>query len=227
MVAVDPVEDVECPVGAECKQVVAGDRLCLAGLRNHEQLGQDGDRLKIDGECPEDFHHGELVVEDHGQDSHGGEKELNPEAVMVAVISGAEFDIHQVHCCRRRDNEEHLHDGIKISFCMQQGVEKEGSYVISAGSTNLHDGVVETDKVGDEVEVSGDEDHQEEDLGFPRYPRAAPCFPYLSIQFINLTISELWSLIIWTPATLNVTFHSFGKTKHSYSFTVRVEKTKN
>ena len=64
---------------------------------------------------------------------------------------------------------------------MQQGVEKEGSYVISAGSTNLHDGVVETDKVGDEVEVSGDEDHQEEDLGFPRYPRAAPCFPYLSI----------------------------------------------
>ena len=46
---------------------------------------------------------------------------------------------------------------------------------------DLHDCVVDADKVGDKVEVSGDEHHQEEDLGFPRDPRAAPCFPYLSI----------------------------------------------
>ena len=108
MVAVDPVEDVERPVGAKGKQVVAGDRLRLAGLGHHEQLGQDGHGLEIDGECPEDLHHSEIVVEHHGQDGHGGEEELNPEAVMVAVISGAEFDIHQVHCCCCRDNEEHL-----------------------------------------------------------------------------------------------------------------------
>ena len=45
---------------------------------------------------------------------------------------------------------------------------------------NLHDCVVDADEVGDEVEVSGDKHHEEENLGFPRDSRAAPCFPYLS-----------------------------------------------
>ena len=45
---------------------------------------------------------------------------------------------------------------------------------------NLHDCVVDADEVGDEVEVSGDKHHEEENLGFPRDSRAAPGFPYLS-----------------------------------------------
>ena len=47
---------------------------------------------------------------------------------------------------------------------------------------NLHACVVKADKVGDEVEVSGDENHEEENLGFPRDSRAAPGFPYLAIK---------------------------------------------
>ncbi len=35
---VDPVEDVEPPVGAQREEVVAGDRLRLSGLAHHEQL---------------------------------------------------------------------------------------------------------------------------------------------------------------------------------------------
>ncbi len=35
---VDPVEDVEPPVGAQREEVVAGDGLRLSGLAHHEQL---------------------------------------------------------------------------------------------------------------------------------------------------------------------------------------------
>ncbi len=35
---VDPVEDVEPPVGAQGEEVVAGDGLRLSGLAHHEQL---------------------------------------------------------------------------------------------------------------------------------------------------------------------------------------------
>jgi hypothetical protein len=38
MLPVDPVEDVEPPVGAQREEVVAGDGLRLSGLAHHEQL---------------------------------------------------------------------------------------------------------------------------------------------------------------------------------------------
>ena len=86
VVAVDPVEDVKAAVGAEGEQVVAGDRLGLPGLGDHEQLGQDGHTLQVDGEGPQDLHHAELVVDDKTEEDAGAEKELNSESVMVAVI---------------------------------------------------------------------------------------------------------------------------------------------
>ena len=57
VVAVDPVENVQRPVAAECKQVVTGDRFCLACLTDHEQLWQDRHRLQVDRECPQDLRH--------------------------------------------------------------------------------------------------------------------------------------------------------------------------
>ena len=53
--AVDPVENVESAVGAEGKQVVAGDGLCLPRLADHEQLRQNGHRFQVDGEGPQDL----------------------------------------------------------------------------------------------------------------------------------------------------------------------------
>ena len=108
MVAIDPVQDVERAIGAQCKQVVAGDRLRLACLGHHEELGKDGDGLEVDGEGPEDFHRGERLVEDQGKDGHGAEEELNSKAVMVAVISGSELHVHQVDGSCGRNNEKHL-----------------------------------------------------------------------------------------------------------------------
>lgn len=42
VVAPDPVEEIECTVDTQCKQVVAGDGLRLTRLAHHEQLWQDG-----------------------------------------------------------------------------------------------------------------------------------------------------------------------------------------
>ena len=86
VVAEDPVDDVEAAVTAEGEQVVAGDRLGLPRLGDHEQLGQDGDALQVDGEGPQDLHHAELVVDDKTEEDAGAKEELNPECVVVAVI---------------------------------------------------------------------------------------------------------------------------------------------
>ena len=53
--APDPVEEVQGPVETQEKQVVGGDGLRLARLTDHEELGQDGHRLQVDGECPQDL----------------------------------------------------------------------------------------------------------------------------------------------------------------------------
>lgn len=56
-VAVDPVDNVESPIAAESKQVVRRYGLRLSSLRDHEELGQDCNRLQVDRECPQDLHH--------------------------------------------------------------------------------------------------------------------------------------------------------------------------
>ena len=88
VVSPDPVEDVEGAVGAESEEIVAGDGLRLASLAHHEQLGQDGDTLQVDGEGPEDLHDTELVVDDQPQQKTRSQEKLNPEGVVVAIIGG-------------------------------------------------------------------------------------------------------------------------------------------
>lgn len=56
VVSVDPVKEVQGAVGAQGKQVVAGDCFSLTCLAHHEQLGQDGNRLQVDGERPQNLH---------------------------------------------------------------------------------------------------------------------------------------------------------------------------
>lgn len=55
VVAVDPVQEVKATVGAESEEVVRSDGLRLTSLADHEQLGQDGHRLQVDGESPQDL----------------------------------------------------------------------------------------------------------------------------------------------------------------------------
>lgn len=55
VVSVDPVQEVQSSVGAQGEQVVAGDGLRLTGLAYHEQLGKNGHRFQVDGECPQNL----------------------------------------------------------------------------------------------------------------------------------------------------------------------------
>ena len=139
VIAVDPVEDVEATVGAESKEIVARDRLRLAGLADHEELGEDGDALQVDGECPEDLHHTELVVEDDSQEGGRGQEELHSEGVVVAIIGGFEFEIHQIDGPSGAADEEELHNG-----------------------------VVEADEVGQQVQISRHENNEKQSLALAR-----------------------------------------------------------
>jgi len=118
---------------------VACDGLCLAGLAHHEQLGQDCDGLKVDGEGPEDLHGGELVVQHQSQQRHRGNQELDPEGVVIAVVGCLELDVHQVDGGGRRGDEE-----------------------------DLHTGIVQRDEVGEQVKVPGHKNDEEKDLRFAR-----------------------------------------------------------
>lgn len=59
----DPVEEIERPIQAQGEQVVGGDRLCLSGLTDHEELRKDCHRLQVDWECPQDLMADKLYVQ--------------------------------------------------------------------------------------------------------------------------------------------------------------------
>ena len=55
VVAEDPVGNVQGTIGAQSEQIVRCDGLCFTSLANHEQLRQDGHRLKVNTERPENL----------------------------------------------------------------------------------------------------------------------------------------------------------------------------
>ena len=79
IVSVDPVQNVESSVRSQSKKIVRSDRLGLASFLHHEQLGQNGHRLQVDGERPQDFHKAELVVEQQRQNGAGAKEKFDPE----------------------------------------------------------------------------------------------------------------------------------------------------
>lgn len=50
-----PVDEVEGSVESQEEQVMGGDGLGLTSLADHEELGQDGHRLQVDGERPQNL----------------------------------------------------------------------------------------------------------------------------------------------------------------------------
>ena len=68
VISVDPVCEVQSTVGAENEDIAEDERLSFAGLSDHEELGDDGDTLQVDGECPENLHHRELMIDPQSQD---------------------------------------------------------------------------------------------------------------------------------------------------------------
>ena len=68
-----------------------------------------------------------------------------------------------------------IHHRVHLEFHIHQ-IDSSGS---APDEEDLHDGVVERDEAGEEVQVPGDEHHQEQYLRFPRYARTAASLPYL------------------------------------------------
>jgi len=150
VVAVHPVEEVQASVQAQGEQVVGGDGLRLAGLADHEQLREDGDRLEVDGESPEDLEGAEVVVDQESEPSDRNNEKFGPESVVVSVVGGLELGVDQV------DRE------------------------VGATDVNaFHCWVVQRDEVGEQVQVSGSEDESKEELGFTADSGARPGFPDL------------------------------------------------
>lgn len=63
VVAEDPVEEVQASVRAQGKQVMTGDALGFACLRDQKQLGQYSHRLEIDTERPQHLQDREVMVD--------------------------------------------------------------------------------------------------------------------------------------------------------------------
>lgn len=74
---------------------MAGDGLRLAGLAYHEQLGKNGHRFQVDGECPQNLKGSKLMVDKESQTSDGYDQELNAESIVVAVVGSLELVVHQ------------------------------------------------------------------------------------------------------------------------------------
>lgn len=105
---------------------MASDALGFSGFRDHEQLGQNGNRFQIDRECPENLKSGKFVVDKNCQTSDRNDYKFNSEGIMVVVVRCLELKINEVDCCQ--------------GACYKY---------------NLHCGVIDGDERSEEIEISG------------------------------------------------------------------------
>lgn len=112
VVSVDPVEQVQRTVRSEGKQVVAGDAFRLARFADQEQLRQDGHRLQIDRERPQNLQRGKRGVDQQRQHEARNQQELDAERVVVVVVRGLKLDVHHVQSGHRRHDKDQLHNRV-------------------------------------------------------------------------------------------------------------------
>ena len=129
-----PVQNVEEAVEAETGDVVAREVLNDAHFVQHDDLGNEGDGLEPQRETPSESPWRPARVQDARQHkSHWDEHLEVRECVAELIIGGAVGDLV-------------LHE-----------VENEGG---GGDEKDLHEGVVDRDKVHEEVNVADEEDYQ-------------------------------------------------------------------
>mmetsp|Transcript_6988 Transcript_6988/g.17537 ORF Transcript_6988/g.17537 Transcript_6988/m.17537 type:complete len:203 (-) Transcript_6988:52-660(-) len=116
--AVDPVENVQRPVGTHEKHIVPGQVLHLAVALQDHQLGHDGDALEVDGERPEQFHDVEVrdsrsdQVGQKGQNGTRNGGKLPVQERVLALLVGALdrfLELDRVNDRGRGGNVDELH----------------------------------------------------------------------------------------------------------------------
>jgi hypothetical protein len=147
--SVDPVEDVQCSIGTQEKDVVSGQIFHITVSLQDHQLRKNGYRLAVNRESPQQFHQTEFAdsrpdqVREKGQDRTGDDRKLPMQkgilTFVVCALDGLlEFD--------------RVNDGGR------------GSNV-----DDFHDGIVEGIKRCEEIQVSGHKDSQVEFVRFDGY----------------------------------------------------------
>lgn len=94
VISVNPVENIKGAVHAESEQVVRCDGFCFTSFCHHEQLRQDGKRLEVNREGPQDFHDAKLMIKNEREDGRREKNKLDPEGVMIVVVGGLELEEH-------------------------------------------------------------------------------------------------------------------------------------
>lgn len=112
VVPVDPVEQIQGTVGTQREQVMTGNTFRFARFADEEQLRQDGHGLQVDRECPQHFQRCEAGIDQQGQHKARQQQELDAERIVIVVIGGLKFDIHQVEGGERGSDEDQLHQRV-------------------------------------------------------------------------------------------------------------------
>lgn len=89
-VPVYPIRNIQAPVNSERGEVVCCNGLGLSRALEHEQLGQDGNRLEVDGERPENFEDREFVVADEGKNKGRANDIFKAESIDRRVVGRSE-----------------------------------------------------------------------------------------------------------------------------------------
>jgi len=87
----NPVDQVQCTVRAQRKQIVTSNTFCFARFADEEQLRQYGHRFQIDGECPEHFQYGEFMVDNQWQYNARYQQEFYSKWIVIAIVGCTEF----------------------------------------------------------------------------------------------------------------------------------------
>lgn len=81
-----PIRDIQGTVCSQGCQVMCGNSFRFARPLEHEELGENGDRLEEDRKRPEDLAEGEAVVENAGENETGTEEVFNTEGINGGVM---------------------------------------------------------------------------------------------------------------------------------------------
>lgn len=129
-VAIQPVQQVQSPITAQRKQIVAGDALGFARLRDEEQLRQNRHRLQVNRECPQNLwngklktvnrhtiigriqfylHHTEIVIDQQCQNDAGYQQKLDAEGIVIVVVRSPELQVDEIDGGATARQEHHLH----------------------------------------------------------------------------------------------------------------------
>lgn len=146
---VDPVENVQCSVDSQGRNVVDSQVFGLASSLKHEQLGQNSSALQPHRERPQDVNKCESVVENQRQHDCWYHQVLHLECIdmsvglFIGVLLG-----HEVDGVDGGSQVKQLHEEVVESACSQVREQEE-------------------------VHVSGHKDSQIQTLGLERQTRSA------------------------------------------------------